>query len=121
MKRILMVPVFALSLGGCAVLSSSPAPSSSASASASNGYEAMASLPPEAQREDVPKLEDKEVWVPGYYQPVASIWVWHQGQVMKEKAGYKLLPASYREDGGKVYFTPPRWRHVDPTERAAAR
>jgi len=120
MKRFLLVSIFAVSAGGCAVLSSSPAPSSTTSSSASAGaYEPMSSSPPEAQREDVPKLEEREVWVPGYYQPVAGIWVWHQGQVAQLKDGYKLLPASYREDGGKVYFTPPRWRKLDPAARAA--
>ena len=123
MKRFLILPFLSLSLGGCAVLSSSPASSgASASATASaSPYDTMESLPPEAQREDVPKLEEKQVWVPGYYQPVAGTWVWHQGQAMNEKSGYKLLPASYREDGGKVYFTPPRWRRVDVAERAAAK
>src|SRR5258708_2753320 len=111
MKKILMLPILSLSLGGCAVLSSSPAPSSGAT-STGGAYETMESLPPEAQHEDVPKLAEREVWVPGYYQPVAGTWVWHQGQVMNEKSGYKLLPASYREDAGKVFFTPPRWRRV---------
>lgn len=120
MKRFLMLPFLSLSLGGCAVLSSSPAPSSAASSSTSgSAYEAMSELPPEAQHEDVPKLDEKQVWVPGYYQPVSGIWVWHQGQVMNEKSGYKLLPASYRAEGGKVLFTPPRWRHIDSSERAA--
>jgi hypothetical protein len=115
MKRILILPLLGLSLGGCAVLSSSPAPSGATGSSAASAspYEAMESSPPEAQREDVPKLEEKQVWVPGYYQPVAGIWVWHQGQPMNEKSGYKILPASYREEGGKVYFTPPRWHRVD--------
>src|SRR5439155_20347158 len=116
MKRILILPFLSLALSGCAMLSSSPAPSGASNAASASPYEAMESMPPEAQREDVPKLEEKQVWVPGYYQPVAGIWVWHQGQAMNEKDGYKLLPASYREDGGKVYFSPPRWRRIDVAE-----
>src|ERR1700744_2302327 len=73
----------------------------------------MSSTPPEPRKEDVPQLSDKDVWVPGYYQPVAGTWVWHQGERRDAKEGYTLVPASYREEGGKVTFQPPRWRRAD--------
>jgi hypothetical protein len=117
MKRALLIPLFSLALGGCSVISSSgPAASQS-----SSPYSVMESRPPDARNEDVPKLTSKEVWVPGYYQPVAGTWVWHQGQVMAEKDGYRLLPAAYREENGKVYFTPPRWRRADLSPGVANR
>jgi hypothetical protein len=84
--------------------------SSSASASA---YEPMSSPPPEPRKEDMPRISDKEVWVPGYYQPVAGTWVWHQGEVREAKTGYTLVVASYREENGKIVFSPPRWRRAD--------
>jgi len=73
----------------------------------------MASPPPEPRKEDLPKLQDKEVCVPGYYQPVAGTWVWHQGEVRESKDGYTLIPASYKEENGKFIFSPPRWRRAD--------
>jgi len=78
----------------------------------------MASSPPEARKEDAPRLAANEVWVPGYYQPVAGTWVWHQGEVRQYKEGYTLLPASYREENGRVAFQPPRWRRADLAQQA---
>lgn len=110
MTRTLLASVLCLAVGGCATMSGTPAGSSSASASS---YETMSSTPPEPPKEDQPKLSEKEVWVPGYYQPVAGSWIWHQGEVRQGKEGYALIPASYREEGGKVTFQPPRWRRAD--------
>jgi hypothetical protein len=107
MKRSLLVSVLALTLGGCAAVSGSPAHSGSAA------YDTMASAPPEPRKEDTPRLSAKEVWVPGYYQPVAGAWVWHQGEVRASKDGYTLMPASYHEEGGRFSLTPPRWRRSD--------
>jgi hypothetical protein len=76
-------------------------------------YEAMNSLPPEAPKESIPELRAGEAWVPGYYQPVAGTWLWHQGQIRQTKDGYTLVPASYREESGKIYFTPPRYVRND--------
>ena len=73
----------------------------------------MGSPPPEPRKEDAPKLASKEVWVPGYYQPVAGTWVWHQGEVREPKDGYTLIPAATREENGKFVFSPPRWRRSD--------
>ncbi len=121
MRREIFIFPFLLA-GGCAVLSSAPSSSSSSTATASaQQYEVMDSQPPEARREDVPKLDGSMVWVPGYYQPVAGNWIWHDGQSMPAKDGYKLAPASYREENGKVYFTPPRWRRADLAEHRAAK
>src|SRR5579871_3453208 len=115
MKRtVLLASFFAFSVGGCAIVSGTPAgaPTNVPSVSTSR-YEAMESLPPDPRNEDMPKLASNEVWVPGYYLPVAGSWVWHQGQIAQEKDGYKLLPADYREIDGKVYFTPPRWHRLE--------
>jgi hypothetical protein len=109
MNRSLMISILAVALGGCAAMSGTPGET----AGSASSYETMHSPPPAPQKEDVPKLADKEVWVPGYYQPVAGTWVWHQGQVMPEKDGYKLIPASYREQDGTFTFVPPRWRRAD--------
>jgi hypothetical protein len=115
-KRILLVfSLLTLPAGGCALVSGSPA--SSSAAPAPTTYEPMGSPPPSPQVEDVPRLADNEVWVPGYYQPVAGTWIWHQGAVTQERVGYRLVAASYREEGGKIYFTPPRWRRADLTAR----
>lgn len=78
-------------------------------------WEAMASQPPAPMKEEVPQVGTKEVWLPGYYQPVAGIWLWHQGSILPQKDGYHLVPASYREEGGQVFFSPPRWRRADLT------
>jgi hypothetical protein len=110
MNRSILVSLLALTLGGCATVSGTPATASSSSGAA---YEAMQSAPPEPRKEDVPKLAEKEVWVPGYYQPVAGTWVWHQGEVRESKDGYTLLPAATREENGKFVFSPPRWRRSD--------
>ena len=110
MKRSVLISLFALSLGACATVSSTP---ESASTSKSMAYETMQSAPPAPRKEDLPKLADKEVWVPGYYQPVAGTWVWHQGEVRETKDGYTLLPASTREENGRFVFSPPRWRRSD--------
>lgn len=110
MKRSVLVSLLTLTLGGCATLSGTPADSPQAAAPA---YEKMESPPPEPRKEDVPKLAAKEVWVPGYYQPVAGTWVWHQGEVRDAKDGYTLIPASYKQEGGKIVFQPPRWRRSD--------
>jgi hypothetical protein len=80
----------------------------------------MASAPPEPRKEDAPRLQPREVWVPGYYQPVAGSWVWHQGEVRASKDGYTLLPASYHEESGRVTFSPPRWRRSDLAQQATA-
>jgi hypothetical protein len=112
MKRMLsMLPFLSLSLGGCAIVSGSPG-ATTTTASASQ-YEVMESQPPAPQHEDIPKLADGEVWVPGYYQPAAGTWIWKGGQVMQAKEGYKLVSATYFEEAGKVHFTPPRWRRAD--------
>jgi hypothetical protein len=104
MTRSLLISM-ALVLGsGCATVSGT---------STNSAYSAMHSPPPAPQKEDIPKLADKEVWVPGYYQPVAGAWVWHSGSVAQEKDGYRLMPASYKQDGDSYVFVPPRWRRAD--------
>jgi hypothetical protein len=122
MKRFLTLVPF-LALGGCAIVSATPSATTSSTTASSSQYEAMESQPPQAVKEDVPQLAKDEVWVPGYYQPVAGTWIWHQGQAAPAKEGYRLVPASYKEEAGKVYFTPPRWRRADlvpkPTEMSA--
>jgi hypothetical protein len=124
MNRTLLALTFFSSLaGGCAALDgnfvggTTPTPNTSKSESKGYVYEPMQSQPPAPLKEDQPALAAGEVWVPGYYQPVAGNWLWHQGQVQSQKDGYKLLPASYREEGGKVYFSPPRWRRADLAEK----
>ena len=118
MKRILTLVLFALPTVGCAVVSGSPAQSGSSQIAHNDS---MSSLPPEPQKEEVPSLDEKQVWVPGYYEPVAGAWMWHKGRVTPAKEGYKLVPASYREEGGKVVFTPPRWRRVDLVNTTASK
>jgi hypothetical protein len=113
MNRISIALLF--SLGGCAAIDgnfmggSSTAKTASKESATPIVYEPMSSQPPATLKEDLPALQAGEVWVPGYYQPVAGTWLWHQGQILQQKEGYRLLPASYREVDGKVYFTPPRW------------
>ena len=116
MTRSILASLFALSIAGCATMSGTPGSSSTTSGSS---YEAMSSTPPEARHEDVPKLTEGKVWVPGYYQPVAGTWAWHQGERRDAKEGYTLVPASYREEGGKVTFQPPRWRRADLAAQSA--
>ena len=111
MKRSLLVSVIAFVVGGCATVSGTVG--SNGSTASTSKYEAMSSPPPEPRKEDVPHLADKEVWVPGYYQPVAGTWVWHQGEVRGAKEGYTLVAASYKEEAGKFLFSPPRWRRAD--------
>jgi hypothetical protein len=114
MKRSILVSLLALGLGGCAEVSGTPATAPSTTASSGVAYEPMHSPPPQAPREDQPKLSSqKEVWVPGYYQPVAGTWLWHQGEVRDLKEGYTLIPASTHEENGKFVFSPPRWRRSD--------
>ena len=102
MKRSILVSLLALGLAGCAeTASNSPSATTPAQSSTSGfayeslvGYPSPAgSAPPEPRKEDAPKLASKEVWVPGYYQPVAGTWVWHQGEVRESKEGYTLIPA----------------------------
>ena len=115
MTRIWTVlPFLGLSLGGCAIVSGTPSATSTLAASQS---EAMESHPPASPHEDIPLLGVHDVWVPGYYEPVASTWIWHQGQVTAQKDGYRMVPATYREEAGKVYFAPPRWRRADLAPR----
>jgi hypothetical protein len=116
MKRSILVSLFALGLGACATTagtSSTDAQPASQQANGGLSYEPMATPPPEPRKEDAPKLADKEVWVPGYYQPVAGTWIWHQGEVRESKEGYVLIPASTKEENGKFVFQPPRWRRSD--------
>jgi len=121
MKRTILASLTFLSLaaGGCAAIdgnfTGTKAPTSSAASNSAKPieYEAMSSLPPAAQKEDRPQLAANEVWVPGYYQPVAGNWLWHQGGIQEKRDGYTLVPASYREENGKVYFTPPKWLRND--------
>lgn len=113
MRRSIMVPLLALSLGACATVSGTPASAPSARSSGSLAWEPMGSPPPEPRKEDAPRLQPKEVWVPGYYQPVAGTWVWHQGEVRDAKEGYTLVPAGTKEENGKFVFSPPRWRRSD--------
>ncbi len=104
-------------LGGCAIVSGTP--TSTATTATASKYDVMESQPPAPQAEDMPKLAAGEVWVPGYYEPVSGTWIWHQGQVTAGKEGYRLAPASYHEENGKVYFTPPRWRRADLAPKAS--
>jgi hypothetical protein len=117
MKRTLLALMLSFSAYGCAAMDGNfvggTSKSTSTPAKEAMAYEPMGSMPPAARKEDVPELKANEVWVPGYYQPVAGAWLWHQGQIQEVKAGYKLMPAGYREEGGKVLFTPPRWRRAD--------
>ena len=115
MKRSILASLLALGLAGCADISSSAPGAATPSAQSTSGYayEPMGSPPPEPLKEDLPKLASKEVWVPGYYQPVAGTWVWHQGEVRDAKEGYTLIPASTHEQNGKFVFSPPRWRRSD--------
>ncbi len=118
MKRILtLLPFLALSATGCAIVSGTPAGNSTATMTSSQ-YEPMESQPPAAQHEDLPKLAANEIWVPGYYEPVAGTWIWHQGQATAQKDGYRLVPATYRQQEGKVQFAPPRWRRADLAPRS---
>ena len=119
MKRTLIVlSLFSLA-GGCAAIDGNFVGGKTAGTSPAKNeskgyvYEPMQSNPPSPLKEDVPSLQSGEVWMPGYYQPVAGNWLWHQGQVQNQKDGYKLVPAGYHEEGGKVYFQPPRWRRID--------
>jgi hypothetical protein len=111
MKRSVLISLFAFSLGACATVSGTPETASQSKASFA--YDAMGSAPPSPRKEDAPKLSEKEVWVPGYYQPVAGTWVWHQGEVREGREGYVLIPATTREENGKFVFQPPRWRRSD--------
>ena len=113
MKRSILVSLLALGLVGCAEVSGTPATATKAPASSGLAFEPMASPPPEPRKEDAPKLASKEVWVPGYYQPVAGTWLWHQGEVRESKEGYTLIPATTHEENGKYVFSPPRWRRSD--------
>jgi len=113
MKRSILVSLLALGLAGCAEISSSSPATASTQSTSAFAYEPMGSPPPEPRKEDTPKLASKEVWVPGYYQPVAGTWVWHQGEVRESKDGYVLIPAETREENGKYVFSPPRWRRSD--------
>lgn len=121
MKRTALAFVLSLSFaGGCAAMDGNfvgqPAPtvqSQSKSAATSYQFEAMDALPPAPLKESVPELTATQVWVPGYYEPVAGTWLWHQGEVRELKEGYRLMPASYHAESGKIYFTPPRWRRAD--------
>jgi hypothetical protein len=113
MKRSILVSLLALGIGGCAETAGSPAITTSTPAASSFAYEPMGSPPPEPRKEDTPKLASKETWVPGYYQPVAGTWVWHQGEVRETKDGYTLIPALTHEENGKFVFSPPRWRRSD--------
>jgi len=118
MKRTLLALSLSLSTFGCAAIDGNFTGGTSKSTASpakvtAFAYEPMGSMPPDARKESVPDLKSNEVWVPGYFQPVAGSWLWHQGQVKETKDGYKLVPASYREEGGKVVFTPPRWRRAD--------
>jgi hypothetical protein len=120
MKRSILVSLLAFGLGACATVSGTP--ESTASTQQANGglaYEPMGSPPPEPRKEDAPKLASKEVWVPGYYQPVAGTWVWHQGEVRESKDGYVLIPATTKEENGKYLFQPPRWRRSDLAAQGA--
>jgi len=116
-KTLFALSLLSLTAGGCAAMDGNfvgkSEPTASNTSAAKNAYEPMGSLPPAPLKEDVPSLDSKEVWVPGYYQPVAGNWIWHQGQKQEQKSGYVLMPAAYREEGGRVYFTPPRWRRSD--------
>ena len=118
MKRSILVSLFALGLVGCAEVSGTPATATKTAASTGLAFEPMASPPPEPRKEDAPKLASKEVWVPGYYQPVAGTWIWHQGEVRESKEGYTLIPATTHEENGKYVFSPPRWRRSDLASQA---
>jgi hypothetical protein len=113
MNRVALIFVFAV--GGCAAIDGNfmggnrTASTASKERASTVVYEPMQSQPPAPQKEDRPSIQSGEVWVPGYYQPVAGYWLWHQGQVREQMEGYTLAPASYREADGKVFFTPPRW------------
>lgn len=121
MTRTALALILSLSFaGGCAAIDGNfvggqtPAAVQSQSKEASvYKFEAMDALPPEPLKESVPEMDASKVWVPGYYEPVAGNWLWHQGEVRDLKEGYRLMPASYRQADGKVYFTPPRWRRAD--------
>lgn len=123
MNRITVALLF--SLGGCAAIDgnfiggTSTAKTASKESATPIVYEPMSSQPPAAMKEDQPVLLLGEVWAPGYYQPVAGTWLWHQGQIVQQKDGYRLLPASYRETDGKVYFTPPRWSRTSLAARSS--
>jgi hypothetical protein len=110
MTNMLALVFAALPLVGCAAVSSSPG---SSSGSQVTQNDSMSSLPPAPQSESVPQLEEGQVWVPGYYEPIAGAWMWHKGRVTAEKVGYRMVPASYRQEGARVVFTPPRWRRAD--------
>ena len=121
MKRSILVSLLALGLAGCAETASTSTTAATTPAQSSTSgyaYEPMGSPPPEPRKEDAPKLASKEVWVPGYYQPVAGTWVWHQGEVRESKEGYTLIPATTREENGKFVFAQPRWRRSDLASQA---
>ena len=124
MNRIALALFFSV-LGGCAAIDgnftggNTSAPTASKERAVSVAWEPMQSEPPAPQKEEQPTLAAGEVWMPGYYQPVAGNWLWHQGQVQQQKEGYRLVPASYREQGGKVYFTPPRWTRTTLVARTS--
>src|SRR5438270_5601558 len=102
MKRTLLARLTVLTLsfgaaGGCAAIDGNfvgkAAPSNGVASNTTKPieYEPMSSLPPASQKEDHPPLAANEVWVPGYYQPVAGNWLWHQGAVQEKRDGYTLL------------------------------
>jgi hypothetical protein len=118
MNRFLIVLSFASLAGGCAAIDGNFVGTAPTTKTATNApkpieYEAMNSLPPEPLKEERPSLAANEIWVPGYYQPVAGNWLWHQGQIHEKRDGYTLFPAEYSQSNGKVHFTPPKWRRND--------
>jgi hypothetical protein len=115
-RSILFFSFLALAGGGCAAIDGNfmrTATETTPEAAKPVEYEAMTSLPPAALKEDRPQLAAGEAWVPGYYQPISGSWIWHQGSVTPKRDGYTLLPASYKEENGKVRFSPPKWRRND--------
>lgn len=119
-NTLALFAAFALSISGCATLSSDAPPSQTARSLEVD----VPSAPPEAPAEvQTASPGPGHIWVAGYFDFIGGRHVWRAGRWVETKPGYEYIRARYEWTGKAWVFHVPHWkkRHLEQTNVAAVK
>lgn len=67
--------------------------------------------PPPLRVETVPTLRAGYVWTPGYWGWHNQRYVWHRGQSVRARHGYRYSPPGWEQHGNRWRYHGQRWQH----------
>lgn len=113
------LPLFALTMFGCA---STGAPQPASSSTAASLVVALPSAPPEPRAETRPDSPGAgHFWVAGYWDYLGGSFIWREGRWVPARANYEYVRARHEWNGTSWVLHVPHWkkhRADDPTNVA---